>query len=83
MSEIKLSGGEITILKTLGLTGALMAGTQLVDRIAEMESAEFLDTLTGLIEQDYIVAAISRELREAVYPSRQVKPDTGRRRRRA
>jgi hypothetical protein len=27
-------------------------------------------------------AAISRELREAVYPSRQVKPDTGRRRRR-
>jgi hypothetical protein len=97
VSEIKLSGGEITILKTLGLTGAQMAGTQLVDRIAEMESAEFLDTLTGLIEQDYIVAsrvnirtmdsvkaaafrvnaAISRELREAVYPSRQAKPDTG------
>ena len=56
MSEIKLSGGEITILKTLGLTGAQMAGTQLVDRIAEMESAEFLDTLTGLIDQDYVVA---------------------------
>ena len=91
MSEIKLSGGEITILKTLGLTGAQMAGTQLVDRIAEMEGAEFLDTLTGLIDQDYVVAnrvnirtmdsvkaasfrvnpAISRELREAVYPSRQ------------
>ena len=52
MSEIKLSGGEITILKTLGLTGAQMAGTQLVDRIAEMEDAEFLDTLTGLIDQD-------------------------------
>ena len=103
MSEIKLSGGEITILKTLGLTGAQMAGTQLVDRIAEMESAEFLDTLTGLIDQDYVVAnrvnirtmdsvkaaafrvnpAVSRELREAVYPSRQAKPDTGRRRRRA
>ena len=103
MSEIKLSGGEITILKTLGLTGAQMAGTQLVDRIAEMEGAEFLDTLTGLIEQDYVIAnrgnirtmdsvkaaafrvhaAISRELREAVYPSRQAKPDTGRRRRRA
>jgi hypothetical protein len=102
VSEIKLSGGEITILKTLGLTGAQMAGTQLLDRIAEMESAEFLDTLTGLIEQDYVVAnrvnirtmdsvkaaafrvnaAISRELREAVYP-RQAKPDTGRRRRRA
>ena len=49
VSEIKLSGGEITILKTLGLTGAPMAGTQLVDRIEEMEGAEFLDTLTGLI----------------------------------
>jgi len=103
VSEIKLSGGEITILKTLGLTGAQMAGTQLVDRIAEMEGAEFLDTLTGLIDQDYVVAnrvnirtmdsvkaaafrvnaAVSRELRDAVYPSRQGKPDTGRRRRRA
>jgi hypothetical protein len=103
VSEIKLSGGEITILKTLGLTGAQMAGTQLVDRIAEMEGAEFLDTLTGLIDQDYVVAnrvnirtmdsvkaaafrvnaTMSRELREAVFPSRQVKPDTGRRRRRA
>ena len=102
MSEIKLSGGEITILKTLGLTGAQMAGTHLVDRSAEMESAEFLDTLTGLIDQDYVVAnrvnirtmdsvkeaafrvnpAMSRELREAVYPSRQPKSDTGRRRRR-
>jgi hypothetical protein len=103
VSEIKLSGGEITILKTLGLTGAQMAGSQLLDRVAEMESAEFLDTLTGLIDQDYVVAnkvnirtmdsvgtasfrvnpAISRELREAVYPSRQAKPDAGRRRRRA
>jgi hypothetical protein len=103
VSEIKLSGGEITILKTLGLTGASMAGTQLLDRIDEMEGAEFLDTLTGLIEQDYVVAnrvnirtmesareasfrvnaAISRELREAIYPSRHVKPETGRRRRRS
>ena len=55
VSEIKLNGGEITILKTLGLTGAQMAGTQLVDRIEEMEGAEFLDTLTGLIDQDYVV----------------------------
>ena len=103
MSEIKLSGGEITILKTLGLTGAQMAGTQLADRVAEMEEAEFLDTLTGLIDQDYVVAsrvnirtmdsvkeaafrvnpAVSRELREAVYPSRQMKSDMGRRRRRS
>jgi hypothetical protein len=103
VSEIKLSGGEITILKTLGLSGAAMAGSQLVDRTEEMESAEFLDTLTGLIALDYVVAnrvnirtmesvkaasfrinaTLSRELREAIYPSRQGKPDTGRRRRRS
>ena len=56
VSEIKLNGGEITILKTLGLTGSTMAGTQLVDRIEEMEGAEFLDTLTGLMSMDYVVA---------------------------
>jgi hypothetical protein len=103
VSEIKLNGGEITILKTLGLSGAAMAGSQLVDRTKEMESAEFLDTLTGLIALDYVVASrvnirtmesveaasfrvnatLSRELREAVYPSRQGKPDAGRRRRRS
>jgi hypothetical protein len=103
VSEIKLNGGEITILKTLGLSGAAMAGSQLVDRTEEMESAEFLDTLTGLIALDYVVASrvnirtmesvkaasfrvnatLSRELREAVYPSRQGKPDAGRRRRRS
>ncbi len=80
-----------------------MAGTQLVDRIKEMDGAEFLDTLSGLIALDYVVAnrvnirtidsvkaasfrvnpAVSRELRDAVYPSRQSKPDTGRRRRRS
>ena len=48
VSEIKLNGGEITILKTLGLSGGMMAGAQLADRMDEMEGAEFLDTLAGL-----------------------------------
>lgn len=55
--EIKLDGGEIALLKTIGLTGAPLHGKLLLDRIGEMETAEFLDTLTGLIEQDYIVAS--------------------------
>ena len=83
--------------------GRTRMGSQLVDRTEEMESAEFLDTLTGLIALDYVVAnrvnirtmesvkaasfrinaTLSRELREAIYPSRQGKPDTGRRRRRS
>ena len=48
MSEISLNGGEISILKTLGLSGTTMSGAQLVDRLEAMEGAEFLDTLDGL-----------------------------------
>jgi hypothetical protein len=103
MSEIKLNGGEITILKTLGLSGATMAGSQLVDRMEGLEGAEFLDTLAGLITLDYVVAnkvnvrtmdavktasfrvnaTVARDLRDAVYPSRQSKPESGRRKRRS
>ncbi len=102
MGDISLNGGEISILKTIGLSGGMMAGGQLADRTDEMDGAEFLDTLTGLMEQDYIVSnkvnvrtmddvksasfrvnpAHARELKDAVYPSRQ-KEDTGRRRRRS
>ncbi len=56
MSEISLNGGEITILKTLGLSGATMGGEQLADRVDEMEGAEFLDTLGGLMSMDYVTS---------------------------
>ena len=102
MSEISLNGGEITLLKTLGLSGSTMGGEQLADRLEEMDGAEFLDTLTGLMAMDYVVSnkvnirtmdavktanfrvnpTHARDLKEAVYPSRQ-KPETGRRRRRS
>jgi hypothetical protein len=102
VSEISLNGGEITILKTLGLSGSSMGGEQLVERVEEMEGAEFLDTLTGLMSTDYVVSnkvnirtmddvkkaafrvnpAQSKDLRDAVYPSRK-KAETGRRRRRS
>ncbi len=103
MGEISLNGGEITILKTLGLSGGITPGMQLVDRMEEMEGAEFLDTLAGLMAMGYVVAnkvnirtmdavknasfrvnpAFARDLKDAVYPSRQKKADTGRRRRRS
>src|ERR1700719_110382 len=53
--EINLSGGEITLLKTLGLSGTPIYGRLLIDRLGEMESAEFLDELTGLISQGYVL----------------------------
>jgi hypothetical protein len=54
--EINLSGGEISILKTIGLSGAPVYGKLLVERIAEMETAEFLDELNGLISLGYVLS---------------------------
>jgi hypothetical protein len=54
--EIKLDGGEISILKKIGLSGSPLFGKLLVDRIEEMETGEFLDTLAGLIDQGYVVS---------------------------
>lgn len=56
MSEINLSGGEISILKTVGLGGAPVAGKQLAERMDDMDGAEFLDALAGLMTMDYVVS---------------------------
>jgi hypothetical protein len=53
--DINLSGGEITLLKTMGLSGAPTYGKLLVERIGDMESAEFLDELNGLISLGYVL----------------------------
>jgi hypothetical protein len=55
--QINLSGGEISILKTLGLSGASTPGTILKQRIGDMETAEFLDELNGLIMLGYVLAS--------------------------
>src|SRR5205807_6636634 len=54
--EINLSGGEITLLKTMGLSGTPTPGKELVKRIGEMETAEFLDALNGLISVGYVLS---------------------------
>jgi len=54
--DIKLDGGEISILKKIGLSGAPLFGKLLVDRIEEMETGEFLDTLSGLMDQNYVLS---------------------------
>ncbi len=55
--EIKLNGGEITILKTLGFGGTPLSGKLLIDRQEEMIQAEFLDTLEGLISLGYVLSS--------------------------
>jgi len=88
--EIKLDGGEISILKKIGLSGSPLYGKLLLDRIEEMETGEFLDSLGGLIDQGYVISnkvnirlmedvekaffrvnpVHSKELQDAVNPSR-------------
>ncbi|HKP03716.1 MAG TPA: hypothetical protein VJU77_10215 [Chthoniobacterales bacterium] len=54
--DIRLDGGEISILKKIGLSGSPLLGKLLIDRIEEMETGEFLDTLIGLIDLGYVLA---------------------------
>ncbi|MEY2497598.1 MAG: hypothetical protein QOD12_1154 [Verrucomicrobiota bacterium] len=54
--EIKLDGGEISLLKKIGLSGTQVYGKLLIDRVDEMENGEFLDTLSGLIDQGYVLS---------------------------
>ena len=55
--EINLNGGEITLLKTLGFSGTQMYGKILLERIDEIEPAEFLDTLDGLLSLGYVLSS--------------------------
>ena len=54
--DITLDGGEITILKRIGLSGTPVFGKMLLDRGEEMETGELIDTLVGLIEQGYVLS---------------------------
>jgi hypothetical protein len=54
--EIQLSGGEITIIKAIGLSGTAVAGKFLIDRIEEVEAGEFIDTVGGLVAMGYLLA---------------------------
>lgn len=54
--EISLDGGEITLLKRIGLSGAQMYGKLLVDQLEDAETAQFIETLIGLIDQGYVIS---------------------------
>jgi len=54
--EINLSGGEISLLKAMGLSGTPVYGKLLIDKIGELEEAEFLDELNGLISLGYVLS---------------------------
>ena len=54
--DINLSGGEIALLKALGISGTPVYGKHLVERVGELEPAEFVDELNGLITLGYVLS---------------------------
>lgn len=56
MLEIQLDGTEITVLKAIGIGGGVMDGETFLDRVGNLEHAELLDTLKGLIMLGYVIS---------------------------
>lgn len=53
--EISLSGGDVSVIKALGLSGSQMNGKTLMGRLGAMEGAEIIDALSGLVQLDYVL----------------------------
>ena len=58
--EISLSGGDVSVIKALGLSGSQMSGKTLLGRLSAMEGAEVVDTLGGLVQMDYVLCDVDR-----------------------
>jgi hypothetical protein len=55
--DIKLNGGEITVVKAIGFGGNQLYGKLLLDRMGEgIIAAELLDTIDGLMSQGYLLS---------------------------
>ncbi|HMJ05880.1 MAG TPA: hypothetical protein VK474_06450 [Chthoniobacterales bacterium] len=54
--EIKLSGSEITVLKTIGLGGTQVYGKLLVEKMKDVSEAEFVETLSDLMAMGYVLS---------------------------
>ncbi len=54
--EINLDGGEVTVLKAIGLSGTHVSGEQLIKNVPGFEDAELIDTLQGLMMTGYVIS---------------------------
>jgi hypothetical protein len=52
--DLNFDGGEISILKAIGTGGGEIAGETLMDRVSDLEEAELIDTLKGLISLGFV-----------------------------
>lgn len=54
-SDLHLDGSEISVIKAIGMGGGDVTGDQLQEKVAELELAELIDTLKGLIALGYVL----------------------------
>ena len=54
--DIKLDGGEISVLKAIGVSGSQMTGRMLLERVNDMEPVELADSLSGLMALGYVLS---------------------------
>ena len=52
--EINLDGGEIALVKAIGLSGSELSGEDLMKRCPDQDHAEIIDTLQGLMSLGYV-----------------------------
>jgi len=53
-NDFNLDGAEISVLKALGLGGGEVSGEDLIKRVQDLEPAELIDALKGLIGQGFV-----------------------------
>jgi hypothetical protein len=54
--EIQLDGTEISVVKAIGIGGGEIDGTTLIARCEELDFAELLDAVRGLMMQGFVEA---------------------------
>lgn len=54
MRDINLDGGEVTIIKALGIGGSEVSGAALIDQLPMFEETELAEMLKGLIAVGYV-----------------------------
>src|SRR4030095_14244219 len=54
--ELNLDGGEVSVLKALGLSGSDISGEDLLALVPDLVGAELIDTVRGLVSIGYVVA---------------------------
>ncbi len=59
--EISLSGGDTSVLKAIGMSGAPIKGNMMIERLGDdLDVGDIIDTLEGLMMFDYIISTTDR-----------------------